>query len=231
MGAAADARPGFWSQAALLIVLTWVYDASHRLRPDAAEVALRHGRAVLRADQALHIAAEQPLNAWVGAHPALGAALSIGYFLAHGLVTAAALVLLWWRRPAAFRLHRNLLFAISLLAFVGYWLFPTAPPRMLPGFVDSVQAALPFATHVEAGAANDYAAMPSVHLAWAVWVVFALWGLARAGWQRALLVLYPAVIALVVLGTANHYMLDLVAGAALTVAAYAGLAVLRRVRA
>jgi hypothetical protein len=71
------------------------------------------------------------------------------------------------------------------------------------------------------GLTNQYAAMPSLHVGWALWCGIMLWRYGRNPLVRALGVLYPLGTALVVMGTANHYLLDAVAGAAVMAIGYA----------
>ena len=86
---------------------------------------------------------------------------------------------------------------------------------MLPGFTDVVAATHAFGswhTGALASHANQLAAMPSLHIAWAVWCTLALWRISTRRWVRALAALYPCVTALAVLATGNHYVLDLLGG-------------------
>ena len=62
--------------------------------------------------------------------------------------------------------------------------------------------------------ANQFGAMPSLHIGWAVWCTLALWQLSSRTWVRGLAVLYPCLTAFAVLATGNHYLLDIVAGLA-----------------
>ena len=93
---------------------------------------------------------------------------------------------------------------------------------MLGGFTDVVactHAIGSWHTGALASQANQLAAMPSLHIAWAVWCTVALWQLTRRTLVRALAVLYPFLTGFAVLATGNHYMLDIFAGLALVVAA------------
>jgi membrane-associated phospholipid phosphatase len=102
------------------------------------------------------------------------------------------------------------------LGLVGFWLYPLMPPRLLPesyGFVDTRLEFLAIGRPANDPAAeNLYAAMPSLHLAWATWVTLSLWPLARRTWLRVLLVAYPVAQLFCTVVTANHYFLDAVGG-------------------
>jgi diacylglycerol O-acyltransferase len=93
---------------------------------------------------------------------------------------------------------------------------------MLPGFIDVVEkvGGLGSWHNTLISHADQLAAMPSMHLAWAVWCSIVLWRLAgKSTWRWGALavgVAYPLATAWVVLGTANHYLMDVLAGAACT---------------
>lgn len=110
-------------------------------------------------------------------------------------------------------------------ALVGFWLFPTAPPRLLVGggFHDPLttysgwgwwgtDASVPQGA---AALANQFAAMPSLHVAWSVGCAATLLTQVRHPLVRVAALLYPVLTAVVVLSTANHFVLDVVAGAVL----------------
>lgn len=203
----------------VIVVFALGYDEVRSLHGDVAAAALRHGRAVLRLDQAMHMSWAEPMNRWLAAHHAVAQVLSADYFVMHLGMTALVLLLLWWRSED-YRRHRNVLVVASLIGLAVYWLYPVAPPRMLPGFDDTLRALLPAAYHFEAANANLYAALPSLHMAWSIWCGAALWSLSRASWMRAIAVGHPAMTAVTVLATGNHYTFDLVTGALLIALAY-----------
>ena len=124
---------------------------------------------------------------------------------------------LWWRRADLYRPLRNSLVLVNVIGFVVFWRFPVAPPRMLDGFTDVVASTHAFGswhTGALASAANQLAAMPSLHMAWAAWCTLALWRPANAPVVRVLAVAYPCLTALAVLATGNHFLLDIVGGLA-----------------
>ena len=103
-----------------------------------------------------------------------------------------------------------------MLAFVVFWRFPVAPPRMLGGFVDVVASSGAIGSwHGHSGLAshaNELAALPSLHIAWAAWCTLAVWRATRRVWARALAILYPLLTTFAVLATGNHFVLDVFAG-------------------
>lgn len=208
-------RTRWWVEALVIAWLCWVYDAVTDLAHLRLHTALAHGRAILTLERSLHIDVELTLDRWLAAHHTLGLALSDYYDNAHFVVTLGLLGWLWWRRADIYRPLRNALVLANVIAFIVFWRFPVAPPRMLPGFTDVVAATHAIgswhtgslATH-----ANELAAMPSLHIAWAVWCTIVVWRLTARRWARALATVYPFVTAFAVLSTGNHYVLDMLGG-------------------
>jgi hypothetical protein len=215
----ADAgRTRWWLEALTIAWLCWVYDAVTNLAPLRLGAALSHGRELLSLERTLGIAPEHALDRWLASRHALGVAVSYYYDNAHFLVTLGLLAYLWWRRADIYRPLRNSLVLINLLGFLVFWLYPVAPPRMLGGFTDVVAASGTVGswhTGTLASQANQLAAMPSLHIAWAVWCAVAIWRLTSRPALRALGIAYPFLTGLVVLATGNHYVLDIVGGAIL----------------
>jgi hypothetical protein len=225
--ASRPARTRWWVEAIVIVWLAWIYDAITNLAPLRLGPALAHGREVLGFEASLGIAPERSLDHWLAAHHGLGLALSDYYDNAHFVVTLAVLGILWWRGATRYRPLRNALVAINVLAFVVFWLYPVAPPRMLGGFTDvvaSTHAIGSWHTGALASQANQLAAMPSLHIAWAVWCTVAVWQMSERPLVRALAVLYPFVTGFAVLATGNHYLMDVAAGALLVAAAMACVA-------
>jgi hypothetical protein len=245
-GSAASARPAmgalplphvrtrWWLEALTIAWLCWLYDAITNLSPLRIAPALAHAGALLHLEQSLHLDPELALDRWLAGHHTLGLVVSDYYDNAHFVVTLALLGWLWWRRADLYRPLRNSLVLVNLIAFGVFWLYPVAPPRMLKGFTDVVAS-----THAigswHAGAlashADELAAMPSLHIAWAVWCTVVLWRLSRRRWLRAIALAYPCLTTAAVLATGNHFVLDILGGLAafaLAMACERGAARLRR---
>jgi hypothetical protein len=155
------------------------------------------------------------LDRWLSTHSTLALILSDYYDNAHFIVTLGLLGFLWWRRPDLYRPLRNMLVLVNVIGFIVFWRFPVAPPRMLHGFTDVVAASHAFGswhTGALASDANQLAAMPSLHMAWAGWCTIAIWRITKRRWLRTLAVVYPCVTALAVLATGNHFLLDIFGG-------------------
>ncbi|HET9094781.1 MAG TPA: phosphatase PAP2 family protein [Solirubrobacteraceae bacterium] len=173
---------------------------------------------IIDAERALHVFIEPRLQAWVTAHAHWLLDLADwSYLNAHVPLTGGALVFLYLRRNESFRLVRNTLLIAMLLALIGYAVYPTAPPRLMPqwGFSDSVRQFT--GIDAERGAAalllNPYAAIPSMHVCVALLIAGPMVRLARRPLARVLWRAYPAWIVVVVLVTANHYLTDVLLGA------------------
>src|SRR5439155_932089 len=116
---------------------------------------------------------------------------------------------------------RNTLGIATALALIGFAFFPLLPPRLLPDFgshydfVDTL-AKDPAFWSFNSGAvnkiSNQFAAMPSVHCAWALWCACALVPRLKHVWGKVLAVIYPVATVTVIVVTANHYFLDAVGG-------------------
>ncbi len=210
-------RTRWWVEALTIAWLCWAYDAITNLAPLRAHTALAHAQDILNLERSLGIDPEHALDRWMAAHRTLGLLVSDYYDNAHFVVTLGLLGLLWWRRADIYRPLRSALVLVNVLAFVVFWLFPVAPPRMLPGFVDVVAATHAIGswhTGALASAANQYAAMPSLHIAWAVWCTVVVWRMTTRAWARALATLYPFMTGFAVLATGNHFALDILGGLA-----------------
>jgi len=213
--AQARTRTRWWVEALTVAWLCWVYDAITNLAPLRLHVALVHAQGVLDLERSLHIDPELTLDRWLASHHTLGLIVSDYYDNAHFVVTLGLLGWLWWRRADIYRPLRNTLVLVNVLGFIVFWRFPVAPPRMLPGFTDvvaSTHAIGSWHTGALASEANELAAMPSLHIAWAGWCALALWQVSRRVWVRALGVLHVCITAVAVLATGNHFVLDVFGG-------------------
>ncbi len=210
-----SARPRWWGELLVIVFLAWAYDTIANLAPLREQVALAHGSAILSFERSLHIAPEAALNSWLVAHATLGAVLSYYYDNAHFVVTFGLLGWLWWKRADLYPPLRSSLVAINAIGLLVFWLYPVAPPRMLSGFTDVIASSHTFGswhTGSLAADANQFGAMPSLHIAWAVWCTLVLWRLSANVWVRAAALAYPCVTAFAVLATGNHYLMDLFGG-------------------
>ena len=195
--------------------------------------AFQHAREVIQFERTLHIFVEPSIQAWASSSHVVMAASSWLYLNAQFSVTVGALLFLYTRHNGSFYFVRNMMFIAMAIALVGYAVFPTAPPRFLPewGFVDSVSNMTGVTvshSSVLEGLVNPYAAMPSMHVAFALIIGWPLSRLLRSRVARVLWLVYPLVIAFVIIATANHFLIDAILGAATAgISAYAARAFAR----
>lgn len=212
---------------ASVLALFGAYNAGRLLATGRVEAADGNAHRLLDLQAALHLPSEASLQAAaLHVHHLVG--LADRYYLLHFPLTAAVLVWLWARDRASYRWARTALVVATGVAMVVHLFVPMTPPRLLAaaGVVDTGQraGASVYDGSPLAHVANEYAAMPSLHVGWALLVALVLVASLRGRW-RWLWLLHPALTLVTVVVTGNHYLLDAAAGALLVVAA---LAVTRR---
>lgn len=207
-----------------MAVLLFAYDHIRALSTARTAEAMSAGRRLLADEATLHIDVEHWANTLLAQHASWELLASWYYQLAHTTVTMSVLCYLWVCCPGGYRRARNALIAINVVALLVFWLFPVAPPRLLTGagFVDSslVTGATQAATTVSP---NQFAAMPSLHVAWAIWVAVQVTRNVPNRFAQAAAIGYAVTTSVVVVATGNHYVLDVAAGGALVVAVEAAL--------
>jgi diacylglycerol O-acyltransferase len=208
-----------------LVFLVWIYDWLQDLAPLRQKLAFDHSRSLLSFESRIGLDPERALDQWLAHQHVLAYIASNFYANAIFAVTFGFAAWTWWRRPEIYRPLRNQLVLANLIGFAVFWAYPVAPPRMLPGFIDVVQKAGGLgAWHTTLmHHADQFAAMPSMHLGYAVWCSLVAWRLAGRGRARVAAMVfaigYPLLTALVVMSTGNHYLLDVLAGTGTVVVA------------
>ena len=178
-------------------------------------------------ERVLHLDWEHSINNWFVAHSVVAIPADYWYAAAHYVVTLGVLVWLYRKGPAHYTPARWALVVSCLIALACYLLLPTAPPRMLSGYTDimSLHAADGWwSTDASApkgmgGLTNELAAFPSLHAGWALWVALVVRRTTRNYWARGLAWAHAFITAFVVIGTGNHWILDVAAGWALVIVA------------
>jgi hypothetical protein len=180
-----------------------------------------HAADVIRAEHSLHIWIEPAFNHFATVHAWIGVSAGYYYELTHVGGTAAVLIYLWWRARPQYAALRNVLITMSIPALLVYGLWPVAPPRLaVAGITDTLVAHnILGAAHVHGGFVNLYAAMPSLHVAWAAWCAGAIIVTSSSPWKH-LAWLYPTATTLAVVATGNHFLIDCLAGATLALVAF-----------
>ncbi len=156
------------------------------------------------------------------------------YMNSHFVLTTGFLVWMYLRRNETFYFVRNMFMIAMGLALIGYTLLPTAPPRLIPdeGFIDTITlyAQVNHDSALVQMFVNPYAAVPSMHCAFALMIGVTGAIVCRTRAAQAFWCVYPAIVFFVVVVTANHFWLDGAAGALVAGLAAAGAHQLARSR-
>jgi hypothetical protein len=198
-------------EAILLAAMFAVYSAGRMYAAGHSGPAFENADRIWGWEQALALPSEVALQHAVLQVPYLAQSANSYYALVHFPLTAAVLLWLSIRRPHFYPRMRWAMISLTLLALVGHIVFPLAPPRMLPhyGFVDTgVRYGQSVYGHgTQDGLANQFAAMPSLHVGWAAMIALAMIMMTTSR-RRWLWLLHPAITLFVVVATANHYWMD-----------------------
>ncbi|MFJ8742674.1 bifunctional glycosyltransferase 87/phosphatase PAP2 family protein [Embleya sp. NPDC127516] len=211
-------RPNLLLELLMIRVGYQVYSFIRASVPDQRRVAEAHGQQIIDLEKFLHVDVERSLNHFVARIGWLENGMNFFYETFHFIVPLTILAILYIRKPAAYRSARTVLSVATVTGLVGFWLYPLAPPRLMPGYdyIDTVHGVQDL-NNPNFGAltkiSNQYAAMPSLHVGWSLWCGLMILAIAPKGW-RWLGLTYPLATTLVVMGTANHWIMDAVGGAA-----------------
>jgi membrane-associated phospholipid phosphatase len=214
---------GWWNsgkaQALLFAAAYATYRVAYGFTASGPDVAVPHGASILSAERTFGIAIEpqvqERLHALTGAFTAV-------YLCAQLLVIWLVLAWAWRAAPRTYRRLRTAVLGSWVVGIGCFATWPAAPPRFVPdaGVANSLADA--FGNNAEKATViyNPYAAMPSLHCAFALLAGLALWHSTRRPW-RFIGIAWPAAVGLATVATGNHWMLDVVAGFALAAVAWA----------
>ena len=222
-------------QVALFAAAYWAYRFVRGAVDGKAADAFANARDLISIEQATSTFVEPTLQAWAKGEAWLIDAASWMYMNSHFSITLGALVFIYLFHNSSFYFVRNMFMVSMGLALVGYMLFPTAPPRFFPewGFTDSVAefSGIPQDSVAVNALFNPFAAVPSMHVAFALMLGWPLARLVRHRAAKAAWFAYPFLVTLVVVVTGNHFWLDAFFGALTAgVSAYVAEHVLARAR-
>ncbi|MFE5808539.1 bifunctional glycosyltransferase 87/phosphatase PAP2 family protein [Streptomyces sp. NPDC056491] len=211
-------RPNLLLELLLIRVGYSLYSHIRAAAPTSRSLAEGNGSQILGIERALGLDIEHAVNHAVVSTPWLEAFFNFYYTSFHFVVPLTILAVLYWRRPGDYRWARASLGLATVLALVGFWLYPLAPPRLMPGlgFIDTVHGPQDLANPsygAMTAISNQYAAMPSLHFGWSLWCGIVIVVLAPKGWQKLLGALHPLITVCAIVATANHWVLDAVGGA------------------
>jgi PAP2 superfamily len=207
-------------QVAMFGVAFMAYDVVRGLVHSGGEVYKPFGDAmkVIDLERTLHVFVEPSIQAWAEHSHWLITALAWSYLNVQFAVTTAMLAFIYVRHNDAFYFVRNMFLIAMGLALIGYTVFPTAPPRLMPewGFSDPVSQLMTGYGHLDTTMTgrltNDYAAIPSMHVCFAVMIAWPMARLASWRWAKVAWALYPLLVTFVVVATANHFFVDVFLG-------------------
>jgi membrane-associated phospholipid phosphatase len=207
----------------------WLYRLVRGMTDGKIAEAFDNARSLIGLERGLGLFVEPAVQAWAQGSEVVIDGASWMYVNSHFAITTVTLAFIYLRRNASFYFIRNMFMVAMGIALVLYAAYPTAPPRFMPewGFSDSVARFTGLTAEGSSADAlyNPFAAVPSMHVAFALMLALPMASMARRRWVKALWLIYPFVVSFVVVATANHWWFDAFSGA-LTAAAAALAAVL-----
>jgi len=212
-------------QVLLLIACYAAYDVARVVVRGREVAAMADAQAIIRLEKALHLYVEPFVQAKAGyVHPFVQA-MDWFYANAHLPVTILALTWIYLYRNETYGFFRNVFLTMNVLAMTVFAILPVAPPRLVPtsGIVDTLflYSKSNYSTGILSFVTNQYAALPSLHIGYAVFASLAVFLLTSNRLARAAAVVYPLAVLLAIVVTGNHYLLDAVAGVVVLGVAFA----------
>ncbi|MEI6570803.1 MAG: phosphatase PAP2 family protein [Actinomycetes bacterium] len=212
----------WWHEAGFILAFYFIYSMIRNFNSRDARhleaLALSHARAIIHLQKTLGIYHEEAIQKWALQTRALIVGSNYFYGSLHFVVTIGVGIFLYRKWQNDYPLWRNTIAIATALALIGFTFWPLMPPRLLPpnfGFIDTLDR-YPTIWSFDSGTlhnvSNQFAAMPSVHCAWALWCACALVPRLKSTWAKVIAALYPVCTVTVIVVTGNHYFLDAVAG-------------------
>ena len=219
------ARAGF-HEVVLVLAAFLIYFAIRGAVVDRAGEAVVRGIWLIELEQRWHIYHELEMQSWILDHFWLIKGMNWVYFWGHmPLVIAVAFWLYFWHRKAYF-VTRNAFLASGAIGVVIYWLYPVAPPRLIPfaGFIDTMAAFDRVGYNAQEAKAfvNPFAAVPSLHFGWSLLLGAVIAWVSRHPLSYLFAVTWPVAMFFSIVMTGNHFILDAVAGG---IVSFAGLGI------
>jgi hypothetical protein len=211
----------WWGEVLAILGFYLVYSAIRNANGSRPSGAFKHAKDIISLEHHLGIFHEATIQEWALHFKPLIITANYLYGSLHFVVTIAVGIWLYRRFSDDYPRFRNTLAVTTALALIGFSLFPLMPPRLLHlegmhiGFVDTLQkypTIWSFDSGPAARVSNQYAAMPSVHIAWATWCALAMVPRLKSAGAKILAASYPFVTLVVIVITANHYVIDAVGG-------------------
>lgn len=215
VGRGAPAKHSAGVEIAVLTALYAVYEVVRGVRHASARPAVAHALDIVSLERGLHVYVEGGVQHALEHVTGLLTALAFAYPLLHVVGTLGILTWVYRSRPAHYPTIRTTLVAITGMALVVYVVFPVAPPRLAPlGIRDTVSDVTPLnlSSTVLGRFYNPFAAVPSLHFAYALLMGSVLVVLSHRRAARAAGALLPVVTLFAIVATGNHFFADAAAG-------------------
>jgi hypothetical protein len=227
----------WWREILIIAAVNVVYETVRNLSAGKPSKAYSNALLIIDWQRNLGIWHEQAMQQFALGFTPLIVVANYFYGSIYIIATLFTLIFLYSKFPDDYPLFRNTLMIGTLCGLIGFALFPLMPPRLLDdtlllqgtnanlwfGFIDTLVEYPTFWSFNDPAMktiSNQFAAMPSLHCGWAFWTFISLLPRMKSWWSKTLVVLYPILTVYVVIITANHYVLDAVAGFALFTFAY-----------
>jgi len=213
-------RTALLREAVTTVAAVLAYFLVRGLTEGSVSLAVENARRVQEAEEALGLAWEWAVQEALIEHDWIVTFANWVYIFGHWPVIACGGLWLAMRHPRSYFLTRNAFLISGLIGLVIFVAFPTAPPRLAEsGLIDTVtQRSNAYRFLQPPTLVNQYAAMPSLHFGWDLLLGIGLAGALQRRVLRVLALLLPAFMAIAVIATANHYVLDVIAGGAVALA-------------
>jgi hypothetical protein len=208
----------WWVEVLAILGFYAVYSAIRNANGSHPAGAFKHAKEIIELEHHLGIFHEAKIQEWALHFKPLIITANYLYGSLHFVVTIGVGIWLFRKYSDDYPRFRNTLAITTALALIGFSLFPLMPPRLLPahyGFLDTLDkypTIWSFDSGPAAKVSNQFAAMPSVHIAWATWCALALVPRLKSTGAKVLAASYPFVTLIVIVITANHYVIDAVGG-------------------
>jgi PAP2 superfamily len=214
LGSWLSVRHSLRVEAAAALTLYGLYELTRDLVVSDSAQADAHAHRLVALERSLHLFVESNVQRAVQGLPGVTSLLGVAYLTLHLTVTAGVLLWLHRRRPEGFAFARTALLLASALSLVGFLVYPTAPPRLAGiRILDTVSGRQVDLNRGLVSSLHPYAAVPSMHVGYALIVAAALLHHGRHLLVLALGALYPPFVVLVIVATGNHFFFDAAAGA------------------
>jgi hypothetical protein len=207
---------GLGVQVVLVALFALAYFGIRGLTRGGAERAFGNADRLVEVERALGVAWETGIQGAIAGWPRVVTLANWIYIYGHWPVIVTAMVVLYLRAPARYRLLRDAVIVSGVIGMVVFATVPVAPPRFgtLPVMDTVSDRSHGYRALQPPELTNPYAALPSLHFGWNLLVGMVLWWSTRRTVVRAFAVVMPCAMGWAVVATGNHYVLDVVAGGA-----------------